>query len=537
MWNAGFPVLSVLIFFPLLASIPLLFLKRAAAIKAYALVVSLIECLLLLPIITAFDTTTAAFQFVEKHAWIEAWNIQYFLGIDGISVLMVLLTVFLLPICVLCSWRYIETRIKEFNLSLLLMTTVCLGIFCALDFILFYFFWEAMLVPMYLLIAVWGGPYRRYASLKFFIYTLSGSTLFLAAIVAFYINTGTFSIPELMDYYYSFQFQFWTFLAMTLAFAVKVPIYPLHTWLPAAHVEAPTAGSVLLASILLKMGSYGFLRFCLPMTPAASDYFAPLMIVLAIVSIIVGSFLALSQTDMKKLIAYSSVAHMGFVMLGIFAFAFRGIEGAIMHMLNHGIITGALFLLVGLIYERSHSRELADNMGVSKDLPAYTGFLLLFALAAFGFPGTNGFFSKVLVLLGVFQANFWMGVLFIIGMILGLAYLLRLLLTVGWGRPSRVQPDWKDMNLREWVYLAPLGLLVIYLGVAPGRALSFIGPSVDHLLSEFQKERDMVHRAAPQKEPPRFFSHSTLEDSEFLLRLEGPGIARREGPSVGPISK
>ena len=533
MFITGFPVLSVLIFFPLIASIALIFLKNTVSIKVFTLLVSLIECLLLLPVLTGFDTTTAAYQFVEKHAWIEAWNIQYFLGIDGISVLMVFLTVFLLPICVLCSWRYIEQRIKEFNLSLLLMTSVCLGIFCALDFILFYIFWEAMLVPMYLLIAVWGGPFRRYASLKFFIYTLTGSTLFLAAIVAFYINTGTFSIPELMNHYYSFPFQFWTFLAMTIAFAVKVPIYPLHTWLPAAHVEAPTAGSVLLASILLKMGSYGFLRFCLPITPAASDYFAPLMITLAIISIIVGSFLALSQTDMKKLIAYSSVAHMGFVMLGIFVFAFRGIEGAIMHMVNHGIITGALFLLVGLIYERSHSRNLSDNMGVSKDLPAYTGFLLLFALAAFGFPGTNGFFSKLLVLLGVFEANFWLGVLFVIGMILGLAYLLRLLLTVGWGKPSQVQPDWKDMNLREWIYLAPLGLLVIYLGVAPGKALSFIGPSVDHLLSEFQREKNMIYQSAPDQETPEFLSDRKNSDSEILLRMKDAGTAGRIFHSEG----
>lgn len=516
----GFPVLSVLIFFPLLAAIVLFFLKSTQTIKVFTLIVALIECLLLLPILVGFDTTTAEFQFVEKHVWIEAWNIHYYLGIDGISVLMVLLTVFLLPICVLCSWRYIEQRIKEFNFSLLIMTTVCLGIFSALDFVLFYIFWEAMLVPMYLLIAVWGGPQRRYASLKFFIYTLAGSTLFLAAIVAFYINTGTFAIPELMDHYYSFRFQFWTFLAMVIAFAVKVPVYPLHTWLPAAHVEAPTAGSVLLASILLKMGSYGFLRFCLPITPAASDFFAPLMIALAIISIIVGSLLALGQSDMKKLIAYSSVAHMGFVTLGIFVFAFRGIEGAIMHMVNHGIITGAMFLLVGLIYERSHSRELSENMGVSRELPAYTGFLLLFGLAAFGFPGTNGFFSKLLVLLGVFDANFWLGVLFVVGLLLGLAYILRLLLIVGWGKPSKVKPDWKDMNLREWLYLAPLGLLVIYLGLAPGKALSFIGPSIDNLLSDFQRERHMIYQAAPEQELPNFLTDRTYSESEILLRIE-----------------
>ncbi len=490
MLNTGFPLLSTLIFFPLLAAVILFFLRSDTTVRVFTLVVSIIECALTLPLVVGFDTTTAQFQMVEKASWIDTWNIYYYLGIDGISVLMVLLSVFLLPLCVLCSWKYIGQRVKEFHFCLLLMTTACIGVFTALDFILFYIFWEAMLVPMYLLIAVWGGPKRRYASLKFFIYTLAGSTLFLAAIVALFIKTGSFSIPELMEFRYSFHFQLWIFLAMALAFAIKVPMYPFHTWLPAAHVEAPTAGSVLLASILLKMGTYGFLRFCLPITPAASQFFAPLMIGMGVLSIIVGSLLALGQSDMKKLIAYSSVAHMGFVTLGIFVFAFRGLEGAIMHMLNHGIITGALFLLVGLIYERSHSRELSENLGVSKQLPAFTGFLLLFSMAAFGFPGTNGFFSKLLVLLGVFEVSSWLGVMFIIGLLLGMAYLLRLLLNVGWGAPSKAL-GWKDMNFREWVYLVPLGLLVIYLGVAPGRALSFLGPSIDNLLVNFRDQKEI----------------------------------------------
>ncbi len=510
MLNTGFPVLSTLIFLPLAAAVVLFFLRGDNTVRVFTLVVSLIECILLAPILLGFDTTTAQFQFVERHAWIEAWNIYYHLGIDGISVLMVLLTVLLLPICVLCSWKYIGQRVKEFHFCLLLMTTACIGIFSALDFILFYIFWEAMLIPMYLMIAVWGGPQRRYASLKFFLYPLAGSTLFLAAIVAFFINTGTFSIPELMEHRDAFQFQIWTFLAMALAFAIKVPLYPFHTWLPAAHVEAPTAGSVLLASILLKMGTYGFLRFCLPITPAASEFFAPLMITLALISIIVGSFLAIGQSDMKKLIAYSSVAHMGFVTLGIFVFAFRGVEGAIMHMVNHGIITGAMFLMVGLIYERSHSRELTENRGVSSYLPAYTGFLLLFGLAAFGFPGTNGFFSKLLVLLGVFEISYVLGILFVIGLLLGLAYIMRLLLNVGWGSPSSFQKDWTDINVREWVYLVPLGLLVIYLGVAPGRALSFIGPSIENLLDNFHFEKDI--RVEPVPEPaPEIVSGMVLE--------------------------
>lgn len=526
MLNTGFPVLSALIFFPLAAALVLFFLRGDQTVRVFTLVVSLIECVLVLPLL-GFDTTTADFQFVEKFAWIEAWNIFYFLGIDGISVLMVILTVLLFPICVLCSWNYIGRRVKEFHFCLLLMTSACIGIFSALDFILFYIFWEAMLVPMYLLIAVWGGPKRRYASLKFFIYTLTGSTLFLAAIVAFFINTGTFSIPELMEYRYTFQFQMWTFLAMALAFAIKVPMFPFHTWLPAAHVEAPTAGSVLLASILLKMGTYGFLRFCLPITPAASDFFAPLMITLAIISVIYGSFVALGQTDMKKLIAYSSVAHMGFVTLGIFVFLYRGVEGAIMHMVNHGIITGALFLMVGLIYERSHSREIADNSGLSRHVPVYTSFLLLFTLAAFGFPGTNGFFSKLLVLIGVFESSYLLGVLFIFGLILGLAYLIRLLLNVGWGSPSRGE-GWQDMNIREWIYLVPLGLLVIYLGVAPGRALNFIGPSIENLLNNFEAQRHIIIEPESMPGPIISWDH-TLEleiDTVQNMELTGPDLAK-----------
>ena len=536
MLNTGFPVLSALILFPLVAAVVLFFLRGEQTIRVYTLVVSLIECILVLPLL-GFDTTTAEFQFVERVAWIEAWNIYYYLGIDGISVLMILLTVLLFPICVLCSWKYIGKRVKEFHFCLLLMTTACIGIFSALDFVLFYIFWEAMLIPMYLLIAVWGGPKRRYASLKFFIYTLTGSTLFLAAIVAFFINTGTFSIPELMEHRYTFQFQIWTFLAMALAFAIKVPMFPFHTWLPAAHVEAPTAGSVLLASILLKMGTYGFLRFSLPITPAASDFFAPLMITLGIISVIYGSFVALGQSDMKKLIAYSSVAHMGFVTLGIFVFVSRGMEGAIMHMVNHGIITGALFLMVGLIYERSHSREISENSGLSKHVPVYTSFLLLFTMAAFGFPGTNGFFSKLLVLLGVFEASYFLGVLFLFGLILGLAYLIRLMLNVGWGTPSK-GAGWKDMNIREWIYLAPLGLLIIYLGVAPGRAMNFIGPSVENLLNNFEAERHLIIEPGLQPGPVI----EQLIPGPILEQLQpGPSLEQLQpGPNIedlrpGPI--
>lgn len=500
MIETGFPVLSALIFFPLLAAVALFFLRGEQTIRVFTLAVGFVEMALALPLL-GFDLTTAAFQFVELTPWVEAWNMHYHVGVDGISILLIFLSVLLLPLCVLCSWSYIGRRVKEFHFCLLLMTAACVGIFSALDFVLFYIFWEAMLIPMFLLIAVWGGPNKRYASLKFFLYTLAGSTLFLAAIVAFFVHTGTFSIPELMTHEYGFTFQFWAFLAMALAFAVKVPMFPFHTWLPAAHVEAPTAGSVLLASILLKMGTYGFLRFCLPLTPAASEYFAPLMITLSIASILYGGAIALGQKDMKKLIAYSSVAHMGFVTLGIFVFTLRGVEGAIMQMINHGVTTGALFMLVGAIYERSHSREIADNMGLGKYLPAYMFFFGLFAIASFGFPGTNGFVSEALVLIGVFESSYLLGALTIPGVMLAAAYMLRLGLKLAWGEPSQARP-WQDLNPREWVYLAPLAILVLYLGLMPTLALRTINPSVLHLLDQYQSRKTLHLKSSLRPEPP-----------------------------------
>jgi NADH-quinone oxidoreductase subunit M len=454
-------------------------------VRVFSLGVGLVELLLALPLLR-FDLIASGYQFQEKAAWVPEWGLQYHLGMDGISLLMVLLTVLLLPLCVLCSWSYISQRVKEFHFSLMLMTSACLGVFLALDFVLFYIFWEAMLVPMFLLIAVWGGPERRYASLKFFLYTLAGSTLLLVAMVAFYLAGGTFSIPELATRTYPFSFQRWTFLAMAFAFAIKVPMFPFHTWLPAAHVEAPTAGSVLLASVLLKMGAYGFMRFCLPLTPAASVYFAPMMIAISIASILYGGFVALGQHDMKKLIAYSSVAHMGFVTLGIFIFTLRGLEGALMVMLNHGITTGALFMLVGCIYERSHSREIGKNLGLGKYLPAYMGFFGLFALSSLGFPGTNSFVGEVLVLIGAFARNPWVGAVAIPGVMLSAAYMLRLGQKLAWGEPAKAK-SWKDLNLREWAYFAPLAVLVVYIGLAPGLTLKAMEPTLTRVLSELRQ--------------------------------------------------
>lgn len=478
------PVLSYLIFVPLASCLVIPFLQGERTVRVFTLLVGLAETLIGLRLFD-FDLAVAGYQFIEKTAWVPQWGLTYHLGMDGISLLMVLLTIALLPLCVLCSWTYITTRVKEFHVSLLLMTAACVGVFVALDFVLFYVFWEVMLVPMFLLIAVWGGPQRRYAALKFFLYTLAGSTLLLVAMVAFYKTAGTFSIPELSAKTYSFKFQFWAFLAMAIAFAIKVPMFPFHTWLPAAHVEAPTAGSVLLASVLLKMGAYGFLRFCLPLTPAASVYFAPMMIAISVASILYGGLVALGQTDMKKLIAYSSVAHMGFVTLGIFLFALRGLEGALMVMLNHGITTGALFMLVGCIYERSHSRAIADNLGLGKYLPAYMGFFGLFALSSLGFPGTNSFVGEALVLIGTFAAKPWVGAAVVPGVMLGAAYMLRLGQKLAWGSPTNAK-NWKDLNRREWVYFAPLAVLVLYIGLAPGLVLKAIDPTLNRVLDEMK---------------------------------------------------
>ena len=496
-------------------------MKDETAIRKVTFAASILELVAALPLLCF--APEAGFQFVERLPWVPAWGLEYHLAVDGISILMVWLTVFTLPMCVLCSWTYIGQRIKEFHICLLVMTAACVGVFAAMDFVLFYVFWEAMLIPMYLLIAVWGGDQRRYASIKFFLYTLAGSALLLVVIVAFRISGGTFSIPDLMEKSFSYRFQFWAFLAMALAFAVKVPMFPFHTWLPAAHVQAPSAGSVILAAVLLKMGAYGFLRFCLPLTPLASEFFAPMMIGISIASILYGGAVALGQNDIKKLVAYSSVAHMGFVTLGIFLFEYQGMQGAILQMLNHGIITGGLFMMIGTIYERSHSREITANQGLGKYLPAFMGFWGLYALASLGFPGTNGFVGEILVFAAAFRVDPIIGALIVPGALLGAAYMFRVSLRMAWGTPAspiaghgdahghdshapaahasadshgahgghghhddNATSNWPDLNCREWSYLAIPAVLTIVIGLAPGPFLRLINPSVDHLLSTYR---------------------------------------------------
>jgi NADH-quinone oxidoreductase subunit M len=479
------PFLSILIFLPLAGALGLLLCNSDFFAKVWSLAVTLATAVCSLPLYFGFDLTTAKYQFGENHAWIPAWDINYTLGIDGISLLLVLMTTLIMPLCVLGSWSYIQKRVREFMICLLIMETSMIGVFVSLDFVLFYVLWEAMLIPMYLMIAIWGGPRKVYASTKFFLYTLAGSVLLLVAIIALYLESGSFSIPLMMGQDYSYSFQVLVFLAFFLAFAIKVPMFPFHTWLPAAHVEAPTAGSVILASILLKMGTYGFLRFCLPITPAATLTFTPYILWLSVAGILYGGFTALAQHDMKKLIAYSSVGHMGFVTLGIFVLNQVGIEGALLQMINHGVTTGALFLCVGMIYERTHSRELADATGVGKFMPWYVTFLAFFSLSSLAFPGTNSFVGEFMILVGGFTTNKLVAACAIPGAILAAAYMLRMLQKVVWGgprNPSHV--GLLDLNVREGVTLAPLLVFVFWIGLSPEPFLAVMHTSVSHLLAQ-----------------------------------------------------
>jgi NADH-quinone oxidoreductase subunit M len=495
----GYPILSTLIFLPLAGALLILLIPGETAAKNLALVVTVLTAILSLPLYWNFDINTAQYQFGEHAPWIEALNINYTLGIDGISLLLVLMTTLLMPLCVLGSWRYIEKRVREFMICLLLMETSMLGVFMALDFVLFYILWEAMLIPMYLLIAIWGGPRKTYASIKFFLYTLAGSVMLLVAIIALYLvnDPHTFSIPAMMGQQYTSVFQFWVFLAFFLAFAIKVPMFPFHTWLPAAHVEAPTAGSVILASVLLKMGTYGFLRFCLPITPEATFTFMPYILWLSVAGILYGGFTALAQQDMKKLIAYSSVGHMGFVTLGIFLLNTNGVEGAILQMINHGVTTGALFLCVGMLYERTHSRELARHAGVGKYMPVYVTFLGFFSLSSLAFPGTNSFVGEFLVLAGGFAKSKLIAACAIPGAVLAAAYMFRLLQRVVWGGPNN--PDHTgimDLNLREIVTLSPLLFFVFWIGLSPEPFMNVMHTSVAHLLEQVSSAQQGVASVA-----------------------------------------
>jgi NADH-quinone oxidoreductase subunit M len=486
-------LLSWVIFLPLAGAVMIAFIRdHEGLIRRVALGFTLLDFAISLPLWIRFDIATHDMQFVERVDWIPAFNIEYAVGVDGISLLLVLLTTLLAPICVLCSWRAIDYKVKEFMMTIMIMETAMIGVFCALDFVLFYVFWEVMLIPMYLIIGVWGGPQRIYAAIKFFIYTLAGSLLLLVAILVLYFAGGaTFNIQALMGQSYSPAVQFWVFWAFFLAFAIKVPMFPFHTWLPDAHVEAPTAGSVILASVLLKMGAYGFLRFCLPIVPEATQTFTPVVLWLSVIAILYGAYMALAQSDLKKLIAYSSVSHMGFVTLGIFVFNAQGIEGAILQMINHGITTGALFLCVGLVYDRTHSRMIPDYGGIAQPMPRYATLLVIFALSSLGLPGTNSFIGEFLVLVGVFLERTFFAVIAMLGIILAAVYLLWMVQRVAFGAITRTENSrLVDLNMRELATLVPLVILVFWIGFYPGPFLDVMHSSVNHLVQQ-------VHGAQP----------------------------------------
>lgn len=478
--DVTFPLLSVLIFFPLTGALLLMLMPRRKAllIKVSALLVTVAEFVLSLPLFFRFDETTAAMQFIEQRDWYPEWGIGYVLGIDGISMLLVMLTTLITVICILCSWESIKEKIKEYYVSFLLLETAMIGALCALDLVLFYIFWELMLIPMYLLIGVWGGPNRIYAAVKFFLFTMVGSVLMLLAIMALYFHYGgetgiyTFNVFDLYKANIPVVKQYWLFAAFALSFAIKVPMFPFHTWLPDAHTEAPTAGSVILAAVLLKMGVYGFLRFAMPLFPAALVAATPLISWLAIIGIIYGAVMCIMQTDLKRLIAYSSVSHLGYVMLGIFALNMQGFQGGIYQMLNHGVSTGGLFLIVGMIYERRHTRMIADFGGLSKVMPRLAVCFMIITLSSIALPGTNGFVGEFLILLGAFRSNMLYGVLAATGVILGAVYMLWMFQRVMFGKiTSEANARLTDLSKRETAILGAVIFFVFLMGLYPGAFL------------------------------------------------------------------
>jgi NADH-quinone oxidoreductase subunit M len=485
MGQLKYPILSLVIFLPIVGGAAVLLIPRnnPAMVRWASLILSVITFLISLPLYTNFDKTTANMQFTEKCAWIPAFNINYSLGVDGISVLFVLLSGLLTILCVTVSWNAITDKVKEFYGSLLLLEGAMIGVFCSLDIFLFYIFWEAMLIPMFIMIGVWGGPNRVYAAIKFFLYTLIGSLLMLVGIIVLYFNTGnSFDILTMMKTDYPYWMQLMLFWAFFSAFAVKVPMFPVHTWLPDAHTEAPTAGSVILAGILIKMGAYGFLRFNMPFFPEATVAMAPAMMVLSVIAIIYGAVICLGQKDLKRLIAYSSVSHMGFVTLGIFALNFQGIQGGILQMINHGVVTGALFLCVGMVYERTHTRVIADYGGAATPFPVFAALFMVFTLAAVGLPGTNGFVGEFLILIGGFTASKSLGALACTGIIIGAGYMLWLYQNVFFVDVNPKLQGLSDINEREILTLVPLVILVFWIGFYPNSYLSFMDASVQGLI-------------------------------------------------------
>ncbi|GAB7562262.1 NADH-quinone oxidoreductase subunit M [Methylobacillus methanolivorans] len=480
------PFLSLSIWVPILAGVIVLFTggdKNANAARWLALVGSIAGFAVTVPLYLGFDTQYGGFQFVERLQWIPAFNIHYHLGVDGIAVPLILLTSFTTFIVVIAGWEVIEKRVAQYMAAFLIMSGIMIGVFSALDAILYYIFWEAMLIPMFLVIGIWGGPNRVYATIKFFLYTLLGSLLMLVAFIYLYHQSGSFDIAEYYRMPLALDVQIWIFIAFFMAFAVKIPMWPVHTWLPDAHVEAPTGGSVVLAAIALKLGGYSFLRFAMPIAPDASHYLAGFMITLSLIAVVYIALVALVQKDMKKLIAYSSISHMGFVTLGFFLFNPLGLEGAIVQMISHGFISSAMFLSVGVLYDRMHSRQIADYGGVVNTMPVFTAFAVLFAMANAGLPGTSGFVGEFMVILGTVQVNFWYAFLAATTLIFGAAYTLWMIKRVYYGEIANPQvAALKDINRREFFILGLLAILVLGFGLYPQPITEVTHATVNQLL-------------------------------------------------------
>jgi len=489
-------ILTLVTFFPLLGVVLLLLVpqERHDTVKAVALIISFVTMLLSFWLYTMFDPIASGMQFEVNIPWVQSFGISYHMGIDGISLLLIVLTTILTVLSILSSWKSITVAVKGFFISMLLLETGMIGVFCALDLFMFYVFWEVMLVPMYFIIGLWGGPRKLYAAIKFVLFTMFGSLLMLVAILylifTYHSLTGVYSFDllKLMDMPIAYDPQLYLFGAFALAFAIKVPLFPFHTWLPDAHVQAPTAGSVILAGVLLKMGTYGFVRICLPMFPEATVTFMPYISILAIIAIIYGALVAMVQKDVKSLVAFSSVSHMGFVMLGIFALNLQGIEGAVMQMLNHGISTGALFLIVGMLYERRHTRLIEDFGGIAKVMPVFATFFMIATLSSIGLPLTNGFVGEFLILLGTFKANAVYGVLASSGVILSACYMLWMYQRVIYGKITKPENEkLKDLDLREKLILVPLVVLIFWIGIYPKPFFDRIEPATKTILSHVNK--------------------------------------------------
>ncbi len=491
-----FPILSLMTFIPLLGALFIMTIRGEDKLVARnarfaALYASLFDLILAFDLLKNFDGSKADFQFVEKASWFSSLNIGYHMGVDGISVFFVVLSALLTPVCILASWDSIKIRVKEYMIAFLILETFMIGTFCALDAMLFYVFFEGVLIPMFLIIGVWGGPRRVYSAFKFFLYTLLGSVLMLIALLVLYQQTGTSDIPAMMEHPVASNLQFWLWLAFFASFAVKMPMWPVHTWLPDAHVEAPTAGSVILAGVLLKMGGYGFLRFSLPIMPEASHYFTPLVFALSVIAIIYTSLVALVQEDMKKLIAYSSVAHMGFVTMGVFTGTVLGIQGGIFQMISHGLISGALFLCVGVVYDRLHTREISRYGGLVNNMPLYATVFMIFTLGSVGLPGTSGFVGEFLSLQGAFQVSTWVAFLATSGVVLGAAYMLVLYRRVVFGPQNNADAAaMPDLEWKELVSFVPLCLMVIWIGIFPDTIMNKVQPSVEKLVAQYQQGMD-----------------------------------------------